>query len=137
MTAHMDFQLHERLAADTVFITDWPLSRLLLMNDVRFPWLILVPRRDGASEVFDITPADRVLLEEEICRAGKGLKAQTGCAKINIGILGNVVPQLHVHVVARNKWDGAWPGPVWGSGPAIPYEPAARDDFLLRVVNSF
>lgn len=137
MTAHMDFQLHERLAADTVFIMDWPLSRLLLMNDVRFPWLILVPRRVGASEVFDLSPADLAILQEEICRAGKGLKAQTGCAKINIGVLGNMVPQLHVHVVARNKGDGAWPGPVWGSGPAIPYELAARDDFLLRVVNGF
>ncbi|MDE1937433.1 MAG: HIT domain-containing protein [Alphaproteobacteria bacterium] len=133
----MDFQLHERLAADTVFITDWPLSRLLLMNDVRFPWLILVPRRVGASEVFDLNPADRAVLQEEIYRVGKGLKAQTGCDKINIGVLGNMVPQLHVHVVARNKGDGAWPGPVWGSGPAIPYELAARDDFLLRVVNGF
>lgn len=137
MTVLMEFRLHERLAADTALVADWPLSRILLMNDGRFPWLILVPRRAGANEVFDLDAADRVTLTDEICRAGKLLRALTGCAKINVGALGNVVPQLHVHVVARSPGDAAWPGPVWGSGQAIPYAPAARDEFLRRVVNDF
>ncbi|MDE2110617.1 MAG: HIT family protein [Alphaproteobacteria bacterium] len=137
MTIRTDFQLHDRLATDTVFAADWPLSRVLLMNDARFPWLVLVPKRVGAGEIFDLDPADRAALHEEICRAGAGLKSLTGCAKINIGILGNIVPQFHVHVVARNPGDEAWPGPVWGSGHAVPYVPGTLAALLLRVVNDF
>ena len=131
----MEFQLDKRLQADTVLIADWPLSRVLLMNDARYPWLILVPRRAGASELFDLAPDDRRILGEEIARAGERLKAITGCAKINTGALGNIVAQLHVHIVARRPGDAAWPGPVWGSGPAIPYEPGEMAAFLTRLVN--
>jgi diadenosine tetraphosphate (Ap4A) HIT family hydrolase len=130
-----DFRLDDRLAADTVFVRDWPLSRLLVMNDVRFPWLILVPRRVGVSEFFDLEPGDRVILCEEIATAGARFKALTRCAKINIGALGNVVPQLHIHVVARNPGDAL--GPAWGSGTAVPYPPAELADFVARIVNAF
>ena len=121
----MDFLLHSRLASDTVFIADWPLCRVLLMNDQRFAWIILVPRRTDVSDIFDLDEASRSLLTGEIARAAERLKlwakARGPCDKINIGIIGNVVPQLHVHVVARAKTDAAWPGTVWGMGTAIPY----------------
>jgi diadenosine tetraphosphate (Ap4A) HIT family hydrolase len=131
----MDFALHPRLLADTAFVADWPLSRLLLMDDARFAWLLLVPRRTGVSELFDLEAAERAALMEEIARAAEGLKRLTGCAKINIGMLGNLVGQLHVHVVARNPRDAAWPSPVWGSGAPEPYATEARAAFLARLVN--
>ncbi|HTQ12349.1 MAG TPA: HIT domain-containing protein [Rhizomicrobium sp.] len=119
------FVLHQRLAADTRAVADWGLSRVLLMNDARYPWLILVPRRAGLVELHDLKHAERLVLMEEIARAGAALKSLTGCAKINTGALGNLVPQLHVHVVARGPGDAAWPGPVWGQGTAEPYAAAA------------
>jgi diadenosine tetraphosphate (Ap4A) HIT family hydrolase len=122
-----DFSLHPRLSADTVFVADWALSRVLLMNDARYPWLILVPRCDGATELFDLKQTDRAMLVEEVSRAARNLKEISGAAKINVGALGNLVPQLHVHVVARVLDDAAWPGPVWGHGMAVPYDPARRD----------
>lgn len=117
------FALHARLEADTAFIADWALSRVLLMNDARYPWLILVPRRAHLSELHDLSHAERLVLTEEISRASEKLKALMGCAKINVGALGNMVPQLHIHVIARNPGDAAWPGPVWGNGTAEPYAP--------------
>lgn len=128
-----EFELHPRLAADTIFVEDWPLSRVLLLNDARYPWLTLVPRRADAVELHDLAPADRTILMEEIARAGAGLKALTGAAKINTGALGNIVPQLHIHVVARAPGDPAWPGPVWGHSPAEPYAPAEREQMLARL----
>jgi len=121
----MSFVLHPRLAADTVFVADWDLSRVLLMNDARYFWLVLVPRKDGATEITDLTPAERATLMEEAARAGAILK-QDGAEKLNIGALGNLVPQLHLHVIGRRKGDPAWPGPVWGHSPAVPYEPAEK-----------
>lgn len=132
MTTH-DFELHPRLAADTAFIADWPLSCVLLMNDQRYPWLILVPRRADVSEIFDLDEMSRTILTGEISRAAERLKAwakgRNSCDKINIGMIGNVVPQLHIHVVARTKADATWPGTVWGVGQPIPYEQAE----LLRL----
>jgi diadenosine tetraphosphate (Ap4A) HIT family hydrolase len=127
------FALHPRLEADTVFVADWGLSRLLLLNDARFPWLILVPRRADLTELNDLNHAERMVLIEELARASRGLKALTGAAKINIGTLGNLVPQLHVHVVARSPGDPAWPGPVWGHGAATPYADDARAAFIAKV----
>lgn len=124
------FSLHPQLNADTNFISDWPLSRVLLMDDARFPWLILVPRRPDLVEFHDLNTADRAILSEEISRASIALKAVAGAAKVNIGALGNLVPQLHIHVVARNSGDAAWPGPVWGFGQRVPYDAAARDRLL-------
>jgi diadenosine tetraphosphate (Ap4A) HIT family hydrolase len=120
-----DFDLHTRLAADTVFVADWTLCRVLLMNDARFPWLILVPRRANTTELFELCPEDREMLMAEVALASERLKHFSQAAKINIGALGNLVPQLHMHVIARNPGDAAWPGPVWGNGVAEPY--AARD----------
>ena len=134
MTA--DFSLHPRLAADTVFVADWALSRVVAMNDARFPWLILIPRRDGATELFHLNAEDRRTMIEEIARASDGLKRLTAAAKINVGALGNLVPQLHVHIVARNPGDAAWPGPVWGQGTAQLYEPDALDAFVRQLVNA-
>jgi len=130
------FALHPRLAADTVFVADWPLSRVLLMNDARYAWLVLVPCREGLTELHDLDAPERALLIEEIARAGGALKTLTGAAKINTGALGNLVPQLHIHVVARKPGDAAWPGPVWGQGAAVPYEPAARDALLQELARS-
>ncbi|MGH6870946.1 MAG: HIT domain-containing protein [Rhizomicrobium sp.] len=127
------FALHERLKADTVFAADWGLSRVLLMNDARYPWLVLVPRRAGLVELHDLKHAERLVLMEEIARAGAGLKAISGSAKINTAALGNLVPQLHIHVVARSPGDPAWPGPVWGHGTAVPYESREQDALLIKL----
>src|SRR6202012_1652822 len=101
------FHLYPRLEADTALIADWGLSRVLLMNDARFPWIILVPRRARLSEIHDMKHAERLVLIEEINRAGEKLKSITGARKINSAALGNMVPQLHVHVIARFENDAA------------------------------
>ncbi|MGD0191383.1 MAG: HIT family protein [Rhizomicrobium sp.] len=116
-----------------MLITDWTLSRVLLMNDARYPWLILVPRRLDAVEIHDLGASDRATLMEEISRASKALKSATGAAKINVGALGNLVPQLHVHIVARMIGDAVWPGPVWGRGEPQPYVREDRDKLLARL----
>ena len=126
------FELDQRLALDTIAVTDWMLSRILLMNDRRFPWLILVPRRTGMTEVFDLAEQDRALLWREADAVARALKAMTGCRKINIGALGNVVSQLHVHVVARSEADAAWPGPVWGKGVAERYNDVEAASLLQQ-----
>jgi diadenosine tetraphosphate (Ap4A) HIT family hydrolase len=117
----MSFVLDERLARDTLVVGDLPLCRVLLINDSRWPWLVLVPRREGAIELTDLGVADRALLIEEAALAAGFLQAHTGAVKINIGALGNIVRQLHLHVVARNVGDPAWPGPVWGHRVAMAY----------------
>jgi diadenosine tetraphosphate (Ap4A) HIT family hydrolase len=98
------------------------LTRVLLMNDASWPWLILVPRREGVVELTDLEAADRSQLIEEAASAVGFLKAHTGAHKINLGALGNVVRQFHLHVVARTVGDPAWPGPIWGHGAARRYE---------------
>ena len=122
MTGDADFVLDPRLAADSLMLAEGPLSQLRLMDDARFAWLVLVPRVNGATEWIDLDGAAQRLLLAEVNRAGRLLRATGPCAKLNIGALGNIVRQLHVHVVARNQGDGAWPGPVWGSGTRVPYE---------------
>ena len=121
----MAFTLHPRLAADTAVIADWPLSRVLLMNDKRYPWLVLVPRRPDLSDITDLDEAARASLMGEIGRVSVKLKAWVighgGYTRINVGMIGNIVPQLHIHVVARVKGDPAWPGVVWGAGQSVPY----------------
>ena len=126
------FELDPRLAADTAFVADWQLCRVLLMDDTRFPWLVLVPRRAGAVELDDLAGGEPMQLTHEIRRAMKALRGAAECDKLNIGALGNVVRQLHVHVVARRKHDAAWPGPVWGHGRAQRYTPEARDALVAR-----
>lgn len=128
-----DFDLHPQLEADTEKLVDWPLSRVLLMNDRRFPWLILVPRVRHGVEVFDLPEAQRASLWREVDFAAAKLKAETRALKINVGALGNIVRQLHIHVVARNEGDGAWPGPVWGSGTRVPYESGRLKALVTRL----
>jgi len=127
------FELDPRLARDTVFGADWQLCRVLLMDDARFPWLVLVPRRAGLAELDDLDETDNTRLMHEIRRAMKKLRGLGECDKLNVGALGNIVRQLHVHVVARHQRDAAWPGPVWGHGPAQRYTPEARDGLIARL----
>jgi diadenosine tetraphosphate (Ap4A) HIT family hydrolase len=122
--------LDPQLTRDTVAVGDLPLSRVLLMNDVTFPWLILVPRHAGAVEIFDLEAGQRAQLMAELARVAQELKGLTGCDKVNVGAIGNIVSQLHVHVVARRRDDPAWPRPVWGALPARPYEAAERDRLI-------
>ncbi|HEY1034751.1 MAG TPA: HIT family protein [Pseudoxanthomonas sp.] len=120
-----DFVLDPRLAADSAFIADGPLSQVRLMDDTRFPWLVLVPRVNGVSEWLELDGGQQRLLLAEINQAGQLIRAQAGVEKLNIGALGNIVRQLHVHLVGRHEGDAAWPGPVWGSGSAIRHAPTA------------
>lgn len=128
------FRLDPQLERDTASLAAWPLSRVLLMRDARYPWLILVPARDGLVELHDLDGPDRALLIEEIARASRALAALTAPDKINVGALGNIVRQLHIHVVARRAGDPAWPGPVWGHGAAVPYGETALAEIRDRLV---
>jgi diadenosine tetraphosphate (Ap4A) HIT family hydrolase len=131
------FDLHPTLARDTVEVVRLPLCRVLLMKDRRFPWLILVPEREPAREIHELNPADRAALVEEIARAGEVLTRLFRPDKLNVGALGNLVPQLHVHVVARFAADPAWPGPVWGSGEALPYLEGELEKLRDRLAAAF
>jgi diadenosine tetraphosphate (Ap4A) HIT family hydrolase len=123
------WSLHLQLAADTVPVCDLPLSRLLAMNDANFPWLILVPRRAGVSEMIDLG-AEQALLMDEMSLVSHALKDETRCDKLNVAAIGNMVPQLHIHVVARRKDDAAWPKPVWGAVPRRAYAADALERFV-------
>jgi diadenosine tetraphosphate (Ap4A) HIT family hydrolase len=131
-----DFRLDERLASDTTLLMQLGLCQLRLMHDSRWPWVLLVPQRDGISEVFELTPLDQTMLTFETAIAAKALKQATGCDKINVGALGNQVRQFHLHIIARNQTDPAWPGPVWGHGQAIPWEADAQTEFTNRLLNA-
>ena len=120
-----DYVLDPRLAADSAFIADGPLSQVRLMDDARFPWLLLVPRVAGASEWIDLDGGQQRLLLAEINQLSQLLRTEAGVEKINIGALGNIVRQLHVHLIGRHDGDPAWPGPVWGHGAAVRHAPAA------------
>lgn len=122
-----DFRLASRLAADSLFLVDWPLCQVRLMDDARFPWLILVPRRPGLEEWTELGAKDSAQLAEEIGKAGRALARMFAPTKLNVGALGNIVRQMHVHVIARFETDAAWPGPVWGQGARIPYDGVQRD----------
>jgi diadenosine tetraphosphate (Ap4A) HIT family hydrolase len=130
------FRLDRRLEADSIAISRLGLCQLRLMNDSRWPWLILVPQRRDAEEIFHLTPLDQTLLTFETCETARALKQATGCEKINVAALGNQVRQLHVHVVARTMRDPAWPGPVWGVGNASPYDSVAAERQIADLVDS-
>ncbi|MFZ2099755.1 MAG: HIT family protein [Oricola sp.] len=131
------FSLDPTLAADTVPVADIGLCRLLLMNDSRFPWLILVPQRADMVEMHDLSPLDQTMLTFETVTVSEHLKQITGCHKVNLAALGNQVRQLHVHIIARNPGDAAWPRPVWGSGPAAPYDAGDAEAFIEKFTSSF
>jgi diadenosine tetraphosphate (Ap4A) HIT family hydrolase len=126
------FELDPRLAADTTELARWPLCRVLLMNDANYPWLILVPARPDLRDFDEVAGADRAALSDEIGRACAALRAMFKPHKLNVASLGNVVAQLHVHVIARQTTDPAWPKPVWGVVPAKPYPPEALAEFKRR-----
>jgi len=114
--------LHPQLERDTASIGDLPLSRVLIINDANYPWLLLVPRRPLVVELIDLDDVEQAQLMTEVTRVARALRTVTNCDKLNIAALGNVVPQLHVHVIARFRSDAAWPKPVWGAAPPRPYE---------------
>lgn len=114
------FQIDPRLAADGPVLLDLPLCQVRLVDDARFFWVVLIPRKAGLVEVIDLDANDRQVLMEEIAALSAALKAASRCAKLNVAALGNMVPQLHVHIVARDPGDAAWPGPVFGVGTRVP-----------------
>jgi diadenosine tetraphosphate (Ap4A) HIT family hydrolase len=130
--SEIGWSLHPQLGADTVPICDLALSRLLAMNDANFPWLILVPRRVGVSEIIDLGDEQAVLMDE-LALVSRALKDETRCDKLNVAAIGNMVPQLHIHIVARRKDDAAWPKPVWGAIPRREYEADAMGRFVAAI----
>lgn len=124
------FSLHPTLAADTLVIGDLPLCNVLLMNDQHYPWVILVPRQANIREVFDLSEADQLLLWQETNHVAQRMSEYYQANKMNIATLGNMVPQLHMHVIARHHQDPAWPSPVWGKHPALPYPPSNHEKLL-------
>lgn len=131
------FELHPQLAADTVPVVEWPLCQVLLINDATYPWLVLVPARPDLRDLDDLPQADMALATGEIVKASRALKGLYNPAKINVAALGNMVPQLHIHVIARFEEDAAWPKPVWGVAPAQPYGPDALRARLSELREAF
>ena len=132
-----DFQLHERLAGDTLALDRWPLCDVLLAKDANYPWLIMVPRRVRLRDFDDLAPEDLDTASREIVRASRALKAVFRPDKLNVAALGNQVPQLHVHVIARFSDDPAWPGPIWGVVPPQDYEAAVLKARLAQLREAF
>jgi diadenosine tetraphosphate (Ap4A) HIT family hydrolase len=122
MTAY-DFTLDPRLDADSLYLADWPLCRVLRMNDRAYPWIILVPRRVGVREIIDLSSADQALLLGEIGQASRAIRKALKPEKLNVAALGNVVAQLHVHVIGRFADDPAWPRPIWGIQAPVRFDP--------------
>lgn len=127
------FKLDDRFVRDSVFIANLGFCQLRLQNDSRWPWLVMIPQRNDITEVFELTPLDQTMLTFEMNLVAKILKEVTKAQKINVGALGNIVRQLHVHIIARNQGDASWPGPVWGHGTPQPYSDEQRDDLLERL----
>lgn len=129
----MPFKLDPRLNNDTLPIGQLELCEIRLINDCRWPWLVLVPMYDGLSEIFDLDPTQQDLLSRETSAVASMLKELTGAAKINTGALGNIVRQLHVHVVARQENDANWPGPVWGFGSPVTYDKKDAETLISKL----
>jgi diadenosine tetraphosphate (Ap4A) HIT family hydrolase len=127
------WSLHPQLARDTIAIGDLALSRLLVVNDANWPWLLLVPRRAGASEIIDLDEVERAQLMTEIARVARALKEVTACGKLNVAALGNVVAQLHVHVIARRSGDAGWPKPIWGAAPPLAHDAGELERFVNAI----
>ena len=128
-----DWTLHPKLLHDTAHLGDLPLSRVLVMNDANYPWLILVPRKPDITELIDLDEREQTQLMGEVTQVARALRELTACHKLNIAALGNVVPQLHVHIIARFRHDAAWPNPVWGVAPAKAYEREELDRFAATL----
>ncbi len=128
-----EFLLHARLACDTTMVGRFPLSLLLLLNDSRYPWFVLVPQRPDITEMHHLCEADALQLMRESVRLAQAMELAFSPDKLNIAALGNIVPQLHVHHIARFRNDVAWPEPVWGQLPPKPYDETRRCEVLMRI----
>ncbi|MCQ1573852.1 HIT family protein [Neorhizobium galegae] len=131
-----EFELDGRITRDSDLVSVLTLCQLRIQNDSRWPWLVMVPRRAGMTEIFDLSPAEQALLSVEVNKVAAALKTVTGATKINVGALGNIVRQLHVHVIARFEGDPNWPGPIWGFGQPVTYEEQQKQDFLNNLVEA-
>jgi len=127
------FTLHKQLEADTAFITDLPLSRVLLINDCNYPWIVLVPRRVGATEIYKLSTEDQTQLLNESAQVCRAMEVLFAPDKMNVAAIGNMVPQLHLHHVARFTTDIAWPAPVWGFAQAKAYDAVTLKNTADRV----
>jgi len=127
------FELDAKLVADTFFVCDLKISRLLLMNDANYTWLILVPQKAGLSELTDLTFDEQVEVLGEINLIARILKNDFACDKLNIAALGNVVRQLHIHVIARRENDATFPKPVWGNAPAKSYSDKEAQSVIAKI----
>lgn len=136
----MGFEVAPAFEAGSVAAAEWPLCHVRLQDDARFPWLILIPRVEGAVELEDLDIEQRAALMEETVRAGALVRrlagAQKPVEKLNVGAIGNVTAQLHIHVVGRRRDDGRWPDPVWGRGPIVPYAEDKRRKLLSILLSS-
>jgi diadenosine tetraphosphate (Ap4A) HIT family hydrolase len=131
------FTLHERLAADSIRVGELPLCVLLLINDANYPWLVLVPKRPDVREIHQLNTQDRAQLLEESCVLSEVMEAVFTPLKMNVAALGNMVPQLHIHHIARFSDDAAWPNPVWGFVPAKAYDSAIQQKTILSIQQAF
>jgi len=127
------FELHPQLAKDCLVVGDLPLDRVLLMNDANYPWLVLVPRRAGLRELYELEPADLALFWQESAAVARRMMARFDGLKFNVAALGNQVPQLHVHHVVRHATDAAWPRPIWGVVPGVSYTADRADEMLITL----
>jgi len=133
MAASSTWTLHAQLQQDTIDIGDLPLSRVLVVKDAHYPWLMLVPRRPDTVEIIDLDEVAQGQLMTEITRVSRALKAITKCDKLNVAALGNVVPQLHVHIIARRTTDAAWPRPIWGVMPPLAHDAEEVQRFISEL----
>ena len=127
------WSLHPQLDKDTINIGDLPLSRVLVIKDANYPWLLLVPRRVDIRELIDLDDVEQAQLTTEINRVARALKDVTKPDKLNIAALGNAVPQLHIHIIARRTSDAAWPRPVWGVVLPLPHDPQEVEAFIAAL----
>ena len=130
-----DFILHSKLAADTFEVLSLKVSQLLLMNDARYPWLILVPQVSDMRDLHNLSAKQYHSVTQEIAQVSKVLESVTQAHKMNVGALGNMVPQLHIHIIARQTNDAAWPAPVWGVGEAQPYSQDAAKTLVQQIAS--
>lgn len=128
------FTLHPDLQRDAIFVADLPLCRVLLMKNANFPWLLLVPHQNGIREIFDLSPADYDAVMREVREVTTRFAKLTGAFKMNVATLGNVTPQLHIHIIARFEGDAAWPMPVWGKS-AKEYTPNELENMKEKALS--
>lgn len=127
----MSFILHERIEADSAFVTDLELCQVRLLNNATYPWLLLIPRQNDIKETIDLSEPDQLTLMKEIGVASKIMQNLYNPDKLNVAGIGNMVPQLHMHVIARFKTDPVWPHPVWGQGGD-----QYTDDIMIETINT-